>query len=127
MTRPSPEVARLQAELVAQLDAICAAGALARAAVMLAAERAGRPAAKVLAFERLTPKLPAWPRTREDVALFNGPLGAARRKAPIQLCPGPGCGNRAAPAYSMLCASHKDADKATVRAWRSARRLRKGQ
>lgn len=102
MTRPSPEVARLQAELVAQLDAICAAGALARAAVMLAAERAGRPAAKVLAFAR-------------------------RKKHVPQLCPDPTCPNRAAPAFGMLCASHKDTPPATVRAWRFARRAAKGR
>lgn len=48
-----------------------------------------------------------------------------RKKAPIQLCPAPGCANRAAPVFGMLCAAHKDTDKATVRAWRAARRLRK--
>ena len=55
------------------------------------------------------------------------PFARPRKKAAAQLCPAPGCTSRAAPAYGMLCAGHKDAPRATVKAWRAARRLRKGR
>jgi hypothetical protein len=45
-----------------------------------------------------------------------------RRKGPIQLCPAPGCKERAAPVFRMLCKKHKGAPKATVTKWREARR-----
>jgi hypothetical protein len=48
-----------------------------------------------------------------------------RRKAPIQLCPVPGCGNRAAPVFGMVCSKHKDLPKAQIRKYREARRAKK--
>ena len=48
-----------------------------------------------------------------------------RRKAPIQLCPVPGCANRAAPVFGMVCAKHKDLSKAAIRKYREARRARR--
>src|SRR5204863_7828276 len=53
------------------------------------------------------------------------PLGRRRRKAPIQLCPVPGCTNRAAPVFGMVCAKHKDLPKATIKKYRDARRAKK--
>ena len=47
-----------------------------------------------------------------------------RRKGPIQLCPAPGCTNRAAPVFGMVCAKHKDLPKATIKKYREARRAR---
>jgi hypothetical protein len=50
-----------------------------------------------------------------------------RRKGPIQLCPVPGCQNRAAPVFGMVCAKHKDLPKAKIRKYREARRLAKAK
>ena len=48
-----------------------------------------------------------------------------RRKGPIQLCPVPGCGNRAAPVFGMVCSKHKDLPKAEIKKYREARRAQK--
>jgi hypothetical protein len=48
-----------------------------------------------------------------------------RRKGPIQLCPVPGCKNRAAPVFGMVCAKHKDLPKALIKKYREARRAKK--
>jgi hypothetical protein len=50
---------------------------------------------------------------------------AQRRKGPIQLCPVPGCTNRAAPVFGMVCSKHKDLPKATIKKYREQRRARK--
>jgi hypothetical protein len=50
---------------------------------------------------------------------------AQRRKGPIQLCPVPGCKERAAPVFGMVCAKHKDLPKATIKKYREQRRARK--
>jgi hypothetical protein len=59
----------------------------------------------------------------------SGAFGAAgrrqRRKGPIQLCPVPGCSNRAAPVFGMVCAKHKDLPKAKIKKYREQRRARK--
>jgi hypothetical protein len=59
----------------------------------------------------------------------SGVLPAAvrrqRRKGPIQLCPVPGCSNRAAPVFGMVCAKHKDLPKATIKKHREKRRAQK--
>jgi hypothetical protein len=49
----------------------------------------------------------------------------ARRKGPIQMCPVPGCSNRAAPVFGMVCSKHKDLPKATIKKYREQRRARK--
>jgi len=76
-------------------------------------------------------------RTNIDSLLSNGarrsvtPLALApvrpRKKAPIQLCPVPGCKNRAAPIFGMVCAAHKDLPKKKVREYREARRAAKSK
>ena len=48
-----------------------------------------------------------------------------RRKAPIQYCPVPGCKNRAAPVFGMVCAKHKDVAKAKIKKYRAARKAAK--
>ena len=63
------------------------------------------------------------PKSGAKILTFAPP----RKKAPVQLCPSPGCVNRAAPVFGMLCASHKGTPKATVTKWRAARRARKGR
>jgi hypothetical protein len=55
-----------------------------------------------------------------------GALGRSqRRKGPIQLCPVPGCKNRAAPVFGMVCAKHKDLPKAKIKKYRERRRAKK--
>jgi len=51
--------------------------------------------------------------------------GRKRRKAPIQLCPVPGCTNRAAPVFGMVCSDHKGLPKAEIKKFREARRAKK--
>jgi hypothetical protein len=48
-----------------------------------------------------------------------------RRKAPIQICPVPGCKNRAAPIFGMVCSKHKGISKTQIRKYREARRQKK--
>ena len=48
-----------------------------------------------------------------------------RRKGPIQLCPVPGCTNRAAPVFGMVCSKHKDLPKTEIRKFREQRRATK--
>ena len=48
-----------------------------------------------------------------------------RRKGPIQLCPVPGCNNRAAPVFGMVCSKHKDLPKAEIKKYREQRRASK--
>jgi hypothetical protein len=51
--------------------------------------------------------------------------GRARKKAPKQLCPVPGCKNPAAPVFGMVCAKHKDIAKTKIKKYREARRAKK--
>lgn len=53
-------------------------------------------------------------------------LQKTRKKGPIQLCPAPGCKERSAPVFSMMCKKHKDTPKTTVAKWREARRKKNG-
>jgi hypothetical protein len=56
----------------------------------------------------------------------DSPFGRRkRRKGPIQLCPVPGCSNRAAPVFGMVCAKHKDLPKAEIKKFREQRRAQK--
>jgi hypothetical protein len=59
------------------------------------------------------------------VARAVGRPGRKRRKGPIQLCPVPGCTNRAAPVFGMVCAKHKDLPKAKIKKYREQRRAEK--
>jgi hypothetical protein len=50
-----------------------------------------------------------------------------RRKGPIQLCPVPGCNNRAAPVFGMVCSKHKDLPKGEIKKYREARKAQKAK
>jgi hypothetical protein len=50
------------------------------------------------------------------------PPGRPRKKPPIQYCPVPGCKNRAAPVFGMVCSEHKGLPKAKIKKYRAARR-----
>ena len=63
---------------------------------------------------------------RGSVLALAGVAGKKmRKKAPIQLCPVPGCTNRAAPVFGMVCSKHKDLPKAEIRKFREARRAKR--
>ncbi len=62
---------------------------------------------------------------RASGAIAGGAGGRKRRKGPIQLCPVPGCSNRAAPVFGMVCAKHKDLPKAEIKKFREQRRAQK--
>jgi hypothetical protein len=67
-------------------------------------------------------------RAPAGLQLRGGALGARkRRKGPIQLCPVPGCTNRAAPVFGMVCAKHKDLPKADIKKYREQRRAKKAK
>lgn len=53
------------------------------------------------------------------------PPGRPRKKPPIQYCPVPGCKNRAAPVFGMVCADHKGLPKAQIAKYRAQRRAAK--
>ena len=57
----------------------------------------------------------------------DGAFRRKRRKGPIQLCPVPGCTNRAAPVFGMVCSKHKDLPKADIKKYREQRRVQKQQ
>jgi hypothetical protein len=61
---------------------------------------------------------------RPPKALLAGVGRKPRRKPPIQLCPVPGCKNRAAPVFGMVCSDHKDLSKTKIRQYREARKAK---
>jgi hypothetical protein len=50
------------------------------------------------------------------------PPGRPRKKPPIQYCPVPGCKNRAAPVFGMVCGDHKGLPKTQIKKYRAQRR-----
>ncbi len=50
------------------------------------------------------------------------PPGRPRKKPPIQYCPVPGCRNRAAPVFGMVCGDHKGLPKGQIKKFREQRR-----
>lgn len=73
---------------------------------------------------------PGRPPKLVSLALASASLASAksmkrRKKAPPQLCPVPGCKNRAAPIFGMVCSDHKGVAKAKIKAYREARRAKK--
>jgi hypothetical protein len=67
---------------------------------------------------------PGRPAAATMLAIAGGVV-RKRRKAPIQLCPVPGCANRAAPVFGMVCSKHKDLPKLEIRKYREARRAKR--
>lgn len=53
------------------------------------------------------------------------PPGRPRKKPPIQYCPVPGCKNRAAPVFGMVCSDHRALPKAKIKKYRADRRAEK--
>jgi hypothetical protein len=48
-----------------------------------------------------------------------------RKKMPPQFCPVPGCKNKAAPIFGMVCSKHKDVAKSKIKKYREARKAKK--
>lgn len=63
---------------------------------------------------------------RKTKGKINAVLGAIkqRKKGPIQLCPVPGCKERAAPVFGMVCVKHKGLSKTLIAKYREARRAK---
>jgi hypothetical protein len=55
------------------------------------------------------------------------PAGRPRKKPPIQYCPVPGCKNRAAPVFGMVCGEHRKVPKALIKKYRAERKAEKAQ
>ncbi len=53
------------------------------------------------------------------------PPGRPRKKPPIQYCPVPGCKNRAAPVFGMVCGEHRNVSKALIKKYRAQRKADK--
>lgn len=53
------------------------------------------------------------------------PAGRPRKKPPIQFCPVPGCKNRAAPVFGMVCGEHRKVPKALIKKYRAERKAQK--
>ena len=49
----------------------------------------------------------------------------ARKKMPPQFCPVPGCKNKAAPIFGMVCSDHKAVKKSLIKKYREARKAEK--
>jgi hypothetical protein len=55
------------------------------------------------------------------------PPGRPRKKPPIQYCPVPGCKNRAAPVFGMVCSDHRNVSKAQIKKYRAQRKAEKAK
>ena len=103
-----------------QLSALIEEQVLARARVAVAAALGG---AKGKRGPGRPPKLATLAKL-SAIGLTDGHR-KRRKKAPPQLCPVPGCKNRAAPIFGMVCSTHKDVPKAKIKQYREARRAKK--
>jgi hypothetical protein len=70
---------------------------------------------------------PGRPPKLANLVLASAGRKKPRRKAPPQLCPVPGCKNRAAPIFGMVCSDHKNVPKAKIKKYREARRAKKSK
>jgi hypothetical protein len=109
----TPEMRQITSALVAQVEAFAAQRAGDFVDELLAKFRGGAPVPRAAGGRRSPP------------ARLGARARAARRKGPIQLCPVPGCKNRAAPVFGMVCAGHKDVPRTKIAAYREARRASK--
>jgi len=99
-----------------------------RIETLLEAQSMERAKAEILgAFGIGTSRKPGRPAKRSAaLASVSTPVTAkARKKMPPQFCPVPGCKNKAAPIFGMVCAKHKDVPKALIKRYREERRAKK--
>jgi hypothetical protein len=123
----SSEIRDIVSHFVGQLSSLIEQDAVSRAreAILSAFGADGSLAASGLSLGRRRGRPPG--RRAGTAVAISGGVGRKRRKAPIQLCPVPGCTNRAAPVFGMVCAKHKDLSKTEIRKYREARRAQRSQ
>jgi hypothetical protein len=124
-TGSSSEIRDIVSQFVGQLSALIEQDAVSRAREVILSAFSGGSSPTASARTGRGPGRP--PGRRASIASVAAikpgrPAGKRRRKAPIQLCPVPGCTNRAAPVFGMVCSKHKDLPKAEIKKFREARR-----
>ena len=116
------DVQNIIQSFTAQLTAVIEAQALAQArSAVFAALGSGGPVAK----RRGRPPKALHASAMPQLVMAKAPAKKPRKKAPLQLCPVPGCKNPAAPVFGMVCAKHKDLPKAKIKKFREARKAKK--
>jgi len=102
-----------------QLTAVIEAQVMSRARAAVSAALGGAPA------KRGPGRPPKVAKALAAVAAVAPVRKKPRKKAPPQYCPVPGCKNKAAPIFGMVCADHKNVPKAKIKEYREARRAQK--
>jgi hypothetical protein len=122
----SSQIRLIVGDFVGQLSTLIEQDAVARArqAIMSAFSGSAAPSLTVNGKRRGRPPGSGRRAAGAMLALAGGTGVKKRKKAPIQLCPVPGCTNRAAPVFGMVCAKHKDLPKSEIRKFREARRAK---
>jgi len=122
---PSSQIRHIVGDFVGQLSTLIEQDAVARARDAIMSAFSGSEAPNLTPNGKRRGRPPG--SGRGAVLALAGVVGKKkmRRKAPIQLCPVPGCTNRAAPVFGMVCAKHKDLPKAEIRKFREARRAKR--
>jgi hypothetical protein len=122
----SSQIRHIVGDFVGQLSALIEQDAVARARATILSAFSGGDAPNLTPNGKRRGRPPgSGRRAAGPVLALAGVVGRKRRKAPIQLCPVPGCTNRAAPVFGMVCSKHKDLSKAAIRKFREARRAKK--
>jgi len=126
----SSQIRNIVGDFVGQLSALIEQDAVARARQAIMSAFSGGDAPNLTANGKRRGRPPGSGRHAAGAMLALAGVGGGtavkkRKKAPIQLCPVPGCTNRAAPVFGMVCAKHKDLSKAAIRKFREARRAKR--
>jgi len=124
----SSQIRHIVGDFVGQLSALIEQDAVARAREAILSAFSGGDAPNLTPNGKRRGRPPGSGRRVPGAVLaLAGVMGRkrTRRKAPIQLCPVPGCTNRAAPVFGMVCAKHKDLSKTEIRKFREARRAQR--
>jgi hypothetical protein len=122
----SSQIRHIVGDFVGQLSALIEQDAVARARATILSAFSGGDAPNLTPNGKRRGRPPgSGRRAVGPVLALAGVMGRKRRKAPIQLCPVPGCTNRAAPVFGMVCSKHRDLPKMEIRKFREARRAKK--
>ena len=114
--QPKGSIAALVSEFVERLSSTIEAEAFGRAREAVLAAVGGGVAVK---------RGPGRPAASESGRGPGRPAGRPRKKPPIQYCPVPGCKNRAAPVFGMVCGEHRKVSKALIKKYRAERKAEK--
>jgi hypothetical protein len=119
----SSQIRDIVGQFVGQLSALIEQDAVSRARETILSAFSGGSGVGLMG-KRGRGRPPGRPAGATMLAIAGGAV-RKRRKAPIQLCPVPGCTNRAAPVFGMVCSKHKDLPKLQIRKYREARRAKR--